>query len=132
MKIIKTLIFCALLLIPLSVKAESYGGLVAPAIDIVNAKRAARGLKPYILDQTLQEKAEEITYIRGTKMHKGHLRNKIFYPTASMEGIGWSGSIDTDGSSFTTCYLYERKQYTVGCAYCIDDSGLTLYTLILK
>lgn len=109
-----------------------YSDLIGDALTVVNKKRADRGLYPFIRDAALDILCEEITYTRGIKLHNGHLRNSMYSKLARAEGVGWNSSIDRDGSEFYTCFLYTRQYRTAAAKYCIDDSGRTFYTLILK
>jgi hypothetical protein len=125
----KWFLLLVLIFIPSFVLAND---CIGNAFDIVNQKRAAQGLKPYVFDPELQELCERITLERGETLHEGHLRNDMFTELAQYEGVGWYGGIDLEGKHFITCFLYEKKVYKVGATYCVDDSGITFYTLILN
>lgn len=112
--------------------AVDYNKYVADMVDEVNALREKRGLKPWVRDDVMQAKCEEITYERCYRRHKSHLPGKPFYPTATNEGVGWFGGIDFTGKHFTTCYLYSRGFTRCGAALCVHSNGTTYYTLILR
>lgn len=135
---LKYLFFALILLFPLSTYSAEYDDVVGDATAIVNAKRTARGLKPFIPDPTLQDLCNRITYTRGTKLYNGHLRNNgrnpHFSELCQFEGVGWGG-LDMDGSEFHTCYYLDRfrgKDMKFWASYCVDDSGRSFYTIILK
>jgi hypothetical protein len=136
--IYKILLILCFSLIPSFLYSAEYDQFVGDATGIVNAKREARGLTLFIPDQELKDLCNRITYTRGLKLYNGHLRNNgknpHFSEKANFEGVGWGGT-DMDGSEFHTCYYLDRfrgQTMKFWAAYCVDDSGRTFYTIILK
>ncbi len=134
----KYILLFVLTLIPATTYGAQHDDVVGDATAIVNAKRIARGLKPFIPDPTLQDLCNSITYTRGIKLHNGHLRKTKngphFSTLTNFEGVGWGG-LDMDGSEFHTCYYLDRfrgQDMKFWASYCVDDSGRSFYTIILK
>jgi len=104
------------------------------AIDAVNARRAAKGLPPFIEDPRLTLLAERVTAIRAAKRIHGHLRRGAgprIWDNARSEGVGWNSAHDQSGRRFRSCFLYTRKRKIAGAGIVATKSG-TYYTLVLR
>ena len=99
------------------------------AIDAVNARRAAKGLPPFIEDLRLTTLAEKVTATRAAKRIHGHLRRGA--GPRVLEGVGWNSAHDKSGRRFRSCFLYTRTRKIAGAGIVVTNSG-TYYTLFLR
>lgn len=99
-------------------------------LDIVNSKRAQRGLYPLAYDGTLTARAIQKSNHRAHYHITGHDRSNM--AGARVEGVGHSYGYRDPAQAFTSCYLYSSGFRSAGAAISYDRSGRAYYTLLLK
>ena len=92
------------------------------ALDIVNAQRAARGLRPFIRDHNLSIAALRAADFRALHRISGHTSNDFAFvtPGTSVDAAGcaaWPQSL-----GFGSCCLYENWTFA-GAAWAIGADG---------
>lgn len=115
-------ILVLVLVLPALATAEEVASTTQKALDEVNAARAARGLRPYLLDENLARAASACAAYRAKYRMEGHTSNDFaFLPqgaTARAAGcaawpVGWG---------WGSCCMYDNYQYA-GAAYCVGPDG---------
>lgn len=90
----------------------------ADALDMVNAQRAQRGLRPYLRDPALTQHAYACAKIRAERRIFGHLNGELSGVNASCSGC--AGNEPSWG--FMACDLYANWTYC-GAAYVMGSDG---------
>lgn len=112
------------LLLPTFVPAEEArkASTTKHALDEVNAARAARGLRPFVLDENLARAAAGCAAYRAKYLMEGHTSNDFaFLPRgASARAAGCAAWAVGDG--WGACCTYDNYQYA-GAAYSVGSDG---------
>lgn len=81
------------------------------ALGEVNAARAARGLRPYVLDPLLTRAAEAAASFRAAHRIHGHTRNDFAYlPPGSSASAAGCGALEPSWG-WGACCTYDRYTY---------------------
>ena len=137
--------FCFLLLaVPVMAQAplpERNPGLppgVAPtgatAEDVlaeVNALRAQRGMRPYILDTGLTEGALRCAITRAQQHQAGHTSNDFAYLPPGVRASAGGCAAWPVGQGWGSCCIWENATYA-GAAYCIGTDGKRYMHLFVR
>lgn len=89
------------------------------ALDEVNARRARRGLRPFIFDEGLTQAAEQCAAIRASRFIDGHLPNDFAYlPPGSTASAAGCGALEPSWGWGTCCmddnYTYAGAGLVMG------------------
>lgn len=101
------------------------------ALDEVNAKRAARGLKPYIFDPLLTIAAERAASERASRLVRGHLANDFVYlPAGATANAAGCGALEPSWG-WGACCTFENWTYA-GAAAVPGRDGRIYYHLFVR
>ena len=91
-------------------------------LDEVNAARAARGLRPYVLDETLAQGATACAIQRARTRNAGHTSNDFGFlpPGASARAAGCAAW--PVGMGWGSCCTYDNYTFA-GAGYCVGADG---------
>src|SRR6266542_1913357 len=89
------------------VTADPAGSVVGDGLDEVNAKRAARGLRPFLRDESLTQAARSCAAFRAEQGLFGHTSNDFAFlpPGASASSAGCAAYPASYG--WMSCCVYE-------------------------
>jgi hypothetical protein len=111
---------------------------VQDGLDEVNAKRAARGLPPFIRDEGLSRGAARCASIKAANCHSGHLNGGMsdfacLDPGVHCRSTGADGSKCHlgDGWGWMTCCTFDNYQYA-GAAWAIGPDGCRYMSLFVR
>lgn len=99
------------------------------ALDEVNAKRASRGLRPYIRDANLTEGARRLAAARAGGLVFGHLQNDFAYIPGSAACTGCAAYPPSYG--WMSCAVYDNYTYA-GAAWVMGRDGKRYMHLCLR
>lgn len=101
------------------------------ALDEVNAKRAARGLAPFVRDADLTRAAAGCADFRAERLMAGHTRNDFaaLPPGSTARAAGCAAW--PQGMGFGSCCLYERWTFA-GAAWALGRDGKRYCHLFVK
>lgn len=102
------------------------------ALDAVNAKRAARGLRPYIHDPALTAGAENLARFRAANRIAGHLANdfSMLPPGCGASATGCAALSPEYG--FMACEVYSSSYTYAGAAWVTGSDGKLYCHLVLR
>jgi hypothetical protein len=91
-------------------------------LDEVNAARAARGLRPYLLDENLARGATACAIHRARYRMAGHTPNDFgFLPPGTSASAGGCAAWPV-GMGWGSCCTYDNYQFA-GAGYCVGADG---------
>ena len=100
-------------------------------LDEVNAARAARGLRPYILDENLARGAAACAVYRARHRMEGHTPNDFaFLPPGAFARSGGCAAWPV-GMGWGSCCTYDNYQFA-GAAYCVGPDGKRYMQLFVR
>ena len=100
-------------------------------LDEVNATRAQRGLRPYILDENLTRGAMACAVYRARNRIEGHTPNDFsFLPPGAHASAGGCAAWPV-GMGWGSCCTYDNYTYC-GAAYCIGPDGRRYMHLFVR
>jgi hypothetical protein len=88
----------------------------------VNAQRAKRGLRPFLLDLKLSEAAFNCAVFRAYNRIEGHTSNDFAYLPQGAKANCAGCAAWPQGMGFGACELYSNFRYA-GVAFCIGRDG---------
>jgi len=104
------------------------------ALAEVNARRADRGLRPYIYDPALTEAARSAATYRARLRIRGHVPGGLgdfqFLPAGAHAPTAGCGALEPHWG-FQTCAMYDRYTYA-GAASVPGDDGLIYHHLFVR
>ncbi|HVK10925.1 MAG TPA: hypothetical protein VM597_19300, partial [Gemmataceae bacterium] len=100
-------------------------------LDEVNATRAARGLRPYVLDENLARGASACAQHRAVHRMAGHTHNDFsFLPPGTSARAGGCAAWPV-GMGWGSCCTYDNYTYA-GAAYCVGADGKRYMHLFVR
>jgi hypothetical protein len=128
------LVLSALVLaLPAVSAAEELRAVASPqqVLDEVNATRAARGLRPFILDENLTRAAMACAVYRAKNRMDGHTSNDFgFLPPGAHASAAGCAAWPV-GMGWGSCCTYDNYVYA-GAAYCIGPDGRRYMHLFVR
>jgi hypothetical protein len=114
-----------------STVAEPTGGWASDGLDEVNAKRAARGLRPFIRDEGLTQAARSCAAFRAEHGLFGHTGNDFaFLPPGSSAGSAGCAAYPAS-YGWMSCCVYEGYTYA-GAAWVTGRDGRRYMHLFVR
>jgi hypothetical protein len=100
-------------------------------LDEVNAARAARGLRPFLLDENLARGASDCAVHRARHRLDGHTSNDFGFlpPGAQARAAGCAAW--PVGMGWGSCCTYDNYEYA-GAAYCVGPDGKRYMHLFVR
>jgi hypothetical protein len=100
-------------------------------LDEVNAARAARGLRPFALDENLARAASACAIFRAQNRMDGHTSNDFAFlpPGAQARSAGcaaWPAAM-----GWGSCCTFDNYQYA-GAAFCVGPDGRRYMQLFVR
>lgn len=127
------IVILSVLVLPALAAAEEVRGVATAqqVLDEVNAARAARGLRAFLLDENLARAANECAVYRAKNRMDGHTPNDFGFlpPGAQARAAGcaaWPVSM-----GWGSCCTYENYQYA-GAAWCVGPDGKRYMHLFVR
>ncbi len=118
---------------PASVPAEEFKPVATAqqVLDEVNAARAARGLRPYVLDENLARGASACAQYRAVRGIAGHTHNDFSFlpPGTSAPAAGCAAW--PVGMGWGSCCTYDNYTYA-GAAFCVGADGKRYMHLFVR
>jgi hypothetical protein len=100
-------------------------------LDEVNAARAARGLRPYMLDENLARGATACAVFRAQNRIEGHTPNDFrFLPAGASARAGGCAAWPV-GMGWGSCCTYDNYQFA-GAAFCVGPDGKRYMHLFVR
>lgn len=100
-------------------------------LDEVNAARAARGLRPFILDENLTRGAMACAMYRARNRMDGHTPNDFgFLPPGAHASAAGCAAWPV-GMGWGSCCTYDNYQFA-GAAYCVGPDGRRYMHLFVR
>jgi|SRR5262245_9424405 len=121
------------LVLPALATAEEVRGVATAqqVLDEVNTARAARGLRPYLLDENLARAASDCAVYRAKYRMEGHTSNDFgFLPTGTQARAAGCAAWPV-GMGWGSCCTYDNYQYA-GAAYCVGPDGKRYMQLFVR
>ncbi len=110
--------------------AVCVAGEPVEALDLVNAKRAERGLPAYQRDAGLTEAAAKCAAYRADHLMAGHTGNDFaFLPAGSTADAAGCAAWASD---FGACAMFETQYRTAGAAFVVGKNGLRFCQLFVR
>ena len=107
------------------------GGLDGDGLDEVNAKRAMRGLRPFVRDEGLTQAARACAQYRAAYGMFGHTSNDFaFVPAGSMAGSAGCAAYPA-GFGWMSCCTYDNYTYG-GAAWVTGSDGRRYMHLFVR
>ena len=100
-------------------------------LDEVNAARATRGLKPFILDEGLASAASACAKFRSERRIEGHTSNDFQYLPAGTTARAAGCAAWAVGTGWGSCCTYENYQYA-GAAFVVGTDGRRYMHLFVR
>jgi hypothetical protein len=97
----------------------------------VNKVRAARGLRPYIMDKNLTAGALNICKYRADRLIAGHTANDFSALPAGTSAAAAGCAAWTPDWGWGSCATYDNYTYA-GAAYCIGRDGRRYMHLFVR
>src|SRR5262249_51767015 len=133
MEALMRIVILSVLVLPALAAAEAVRGVATAqqVLDEVNAARAARGLRAFLLDENLARAANECAVYRAKNRMDGHTPNDFGFlpPGAQARAAGcaaWPVSM-----GWGSCCTYENYQYA-GAAWCVGPDGKRYMHLFVR
>ena len=102
-----------------------------PSLDEVNATRAKRGLKPFILDTNLEIGACRCADARAASLCSGHTQNDFSYLPQSSVATASGCAAWTDDWGWGACCTYDNYTYA-GAAWTRGRDGKRYMHLFVR
>ena len=121
------------LLLPALARAQDAPGVptAQQVLDEVNTARAARGLRPYILDENLARGAAACAAHRAAYRMAGHTPNDFgFLPPGSFARAGGCAAWPV-GMGWGSCCTYDNYTYA-GAGYAVGADGRRYMQLFVR
>jgi hypothetical protein len=100
-------------------------------LNEVNAARAARGLRPFMLDENLARGASACAVYRARHRMEGHTSNDFsFLPPGAHARAGGCAAWPV-GMGWGSCCTYDNYQFA-GAAYCVGPDGKRYMQLFVR
>lgn len=102
------------------------------ALDEVNAERAKRGLRPYVVDPLLTQAAKEAASRRASRFIHGHLPESDFscLPSGAHCNTAGCGALEPSWG-WGTCCTYDNYTYA-GAAWVMGSDGRRYMHLFVR
>jgi hypothetical protein len=100
-------------------------------LDEVNAARAARGLRPYILDENLARGASACAQYRAVRGIAGHTHNDFSFLPAGTSAPAAGCAAWPVGMGWGSCCTYDNYTYA-GAAFCVGADGKRYMHLFVR
>ena len=100
-------------------------------LDEVNAARATRGLRPFILDENLARAAVACATFRAQHGLDGHTSNDFGFLPAGTQARSAGCAAWPVGMGWGSCCTYDNYQYA-GAGYCIGADGRRYMQLFVR
>jgi uncharacterized protein YkwD len=91
-------------------------------LDEVNAARAARGLRPYILDENLARAASACAVFRAQRGMDGHTSNDFGFLPPGTQARSAGCAAWPIGMGWGSCCTFDNYQFA-GAAFCVGPDG---------
>lgn len=101
------------------------------ALDEVNAKRAARGLRPYVRDDGLTRAAQSCAAFRAQHRLFGHTSNDFQFLSAGSRASAAGCAAYPASYGWMSCAVYENHTYA-GAAYVTGTDGKRYMHLFVR
>lgn len=98
------------------------GGVAGDGLDEVNAKRAARGLRPFLRDEGLTQAARACAQFRAANGLTGHTSNDFAFVPAGTFASSAGCAACEPGWGWMSCCTYENYTYA-GAAWVTGRDG---------
>jgi hypothetical protein len=98
------------------------GGLDGDGLAEVNAKRAARGLRPFLRDEGLTQAARACAQFRAANGLSGHTANDFAFVPAGTHATSAGCAACPAGYGWMSCCVYENYTYA-GAAWVTGRDG---------
>ena len=100
-------------------------------LDEVNAQRAQRGLRPYLLDENLARGAGACAVYRAQHQIAGHTNNDFaFLPPGTVARAGGCAAWPV-GMGWGSCCTYDGYQFA-GAGFCVGADGKRYMHLFVR
>ena len=121
------------LVLPTLAGAEEVRGAstAQQALDEVNTARAARGLRPFLLDENLARGASACAAYRARYRMEGHTSNDFSFLPAGTAARAAGCAAWPVGWGWGSCCTYDNYQYA-GAAYCVGPDGQRYMQLFVR
>jgi hypothetical protein len=121
------------LTLPAVAPAEEVRGVATAqqVLDEVNAARAARGLRPYLLDENLARAASECAIYRAKHRMDGHTPNDFGFLPPGTHARSAGCAAWPVGMGWGSCCTYDNYQFA-GAAYCVGPDGRRYMHLFVR
>jgi hypothetical protein len=106
-------------------------GMAGDGLDEVNAKRAARGLRPYIRDEGLSQAAQACAAFRGQYGLFGHTSNDFGFVPAGTSASSAGCAAYPAGYGWMSCCTYDNYTYA-GAAWVTGRDGQRYMHLFVR
>lgn len=107
------------------------GGVAGDGLDEVNAKRAARGLRPFVRDEGLSQAARACAEFRAANGLSGHTSNDFAFVPAGTSASSAGCAAYPASYGWMSCCVYEN--YTsAGAAYVTGRDGRRYMHLFVR
>ena len=112
------------LALPAFVPAQDVRVVATPqqVLDEVNAARAARGLRPYLLDENLARAASDCAIYRARNGLAGHTSNDFAFLPPGTQARSAGCAAWPVGMGWGSCCTFDNYQYA-GAAFCVGADG---------
>jgi hypothetical protein len=107
------------------------GGLDGDGLDEVNAKRAARGLRPFLRDEGLTQAARACAQFRAAHGLAGHTANDFAFVPAGAFATSAGCAACEAGWGWMSCCTYENYTYA-GAAWVTGRDGRRYMQLFVR
>lgn len=107
------------------------GGLDGDGLDEVNAKRAARGLRPFVRDEGLTQAARACAQFRAARGLAGHTSNDFAFVPAGTFATSAGCAACEPGWGWMSCCVYENYTYA-GAAWVTGRDGRRYMHLFVR
>jgi uncharacterized protein YkwD len=100
-------------------------------LDEVNAARAARGLRPFVLDENLARGATACAVFRAQHGLEGHTSNDFGFLPPGTQAQSAGCAAWPAGMGWGSCCTYDNYQYA-GAAFCVGLDGRRYMHLFVR
>ena len=100
-------------------------------LDEVNTQRAARGLRPYILDENLARGAAACAVYRAQHRIEGHTSNDFGFLPPGTQARSAGCAAWQVGMGWGSCCTYDGYQFA-GAGYCVGPDGKRYMHLFVR
>jgi hypothetical protein len=107
------------------------GGLDGDGLDEVNAKRAARGLRPFVRDEGLAQAARACAQFRAAYGLFGHTSNDFAFVPAGTHATSAGCAAYPAGYGWMSCCVYDNYTYG-GAAWVTGRDGRRYMHLFVR